>query len=81
MATNRALFGAAKMILFMNLFFGGATSLVEMVLKTAAIYMLAVAVGVAFPRYRLDQSIRFFLRVPALIGIAGVIFASWFYGG
>lgn len=77
MATNRALFGAAKMILFMNLFFGGATSLLEMVLKTAAIYLVAVAVGVSFPRYRLDQSIRFFLKIPTLIGIGGVIFASW----
>ena len=74
--TNRAIFGAAKLILFMNLFFGGATGLVELVLKTVAIYMVAVAVGVAFPRYRVDQSIRFFLRIPTVIGIAAVVFVQ-----
>lgn len=76
MATNQALFGAAKLILFMDLFFGGATNLVELVLKTAAIYMVAVFVGVSFPRFRLDQSIRFFLKVPTLIGIAAIVFVQ-----
>ena len=74
--TNRALFGVAKLILYMNLFFGGATGFFELVLKTVAIYMVAVAVGVAFPRFRVDQSIRFFLKVPTLIGIAAVVFVQ-----
>ncbi len=79
LATNRALFGAAKLILYMNLFFGGATGLIELMIKVWAIYMVAVAVGVAFPRFRVDQSIRFFLKIPTLIGIAAVVFVQIYF--
>ncbi len=78
MSTNRAIFASAKLILFMDLFFGGATGIFEMVIKTWAIYMVAVVVGAAFPRYRVDQSIRFFLRIPTLIGIAAIAFVQIF---
>jgi len=74
--TNRALFGATKLILFMNLFFGGATGLVELMIKTWVIYMFAIAVGVAFPRFRVDQSIRFFFKIPTLIGIASIVYVQ-----
>jgi NADH-quinone oxidoreductase subunit H len=73
---NRALFGATKLILFMNLFFGGATGLIELMIKTLLIYMVAVIVGVAFPRYRVEQAIRFFFKIPTLIGIMAVIYAQ-----
>ena len=73
---NRALFGATKLILFMNLFFGGATGLIELMIKTWLIYMVAIVVGVAFPRFRVDQSIRFFLKVPTLIGIASIVYVQ-----
>jgi len=73
---NRALFGATKLVLFMNLFFGGATGWIELMLKTLAIYMVAVVVGVAFPRFRVDQSIRFFFRIPTLVGIISIIYVQ-----
>jgi NADH-quinone oxidoreductase subunit H len=79
MQLNRAIFAAAKLVLYMDLFFGGATNLLVLMVKTWAIYMVPVFVGAAFPRYRIDQSIRFFLRVPTLIGIAAVIFADFFF--
>lgn len=78
MATNQAVFAGAKLILFMDLFFGGANGLVGLVVKTWAIYMIAVFVGAAFPRFRVDQSIRFFLRVPTLIGIAAIAYVQLF---
>jgi NADH-quinone oxidoreductase subunit H len=78
MATNRAVFAGAKLILFMDLFFGGATNWIEVVIKTWAIYMVAVFVGAAFPRFRVDQSIRFFLRIPTLIGLASIAFVQIF---
>ncbi|MDY6915504.1 MAG: complex I subunit 1 family protein, partial [Candidatus Cloacimonadota bacterium] len=71
--TNRAIFTSAKLVLFMNLYFGGATNIFEMVIKTFLLYMLSVVVGVAFPRFRTEQSIRFFLGVPLLLGIIAVI--------
>lgn len=70
--TNRAIFNMAKLILFMNLFFGGAGNLVVLVVKTFFIYMISVAVGVSFPRFRTEQSIRFFLKYPALIGVLAI---------
>ena len=73
---NRALFGATKLILFMNLFFGGATGLLELMIKTFVIYMVAIAVGVSFPRFRVDQSIRFFFKIPTLVGIASIVYVQ-----
>jgi NADH-quinone oxidoreductase subunit H len=77
--TNRALFGATKLVLFMNLFFGGATGWIELMIKTLAIYMVAVVVGVAFPRFRVDQSIRFFFKIPTLIGIISIIYVQMMF--
>jgi NADH-quinone oxidoreductase subunit H len=74
--TNRALFGATKLVLFMNLFFGGATGWIELMIKTLLIYMVAVVVGVAFPRFRIEQAIRFFFRIPTLVGILAVVYAQ-----
>ena len=74
--TNRALFGATKLILFMNLFFGGATGWVELMIKTLLIYMVAIVIGVAFPRFRVDQGIRFFFKIPTVIGIMSIIYVQ-----
>lgn len=79
MQVNAAIFAAAKLVLYMNLFFGGATNLIELMVKTWAIYMVPIAVAAAFPRLRIDQSIRFFLRVPTLIGIGAVVFANYLF--
>ena len=77
--TNRAIFNGAKMVLFMNLFWGGAAhpnifiAILIMVAKTFMIYLYVVIVGVSFPRFKTEQSIRFFLGVPTLLGIGAVI--------
>ena len=75
--TNRAIFNAAKLVLYVNLFFGGATNFVELIVKTFLLYFITVFVGVAFPRFRTDQSIRFFLGIPALLGIAGILIVAF----
>jgi NADH-quinone oxidoreductase subunit H len=74
--TNRAIFNAAKLVLFMNLYFGGATNILSMIAKTFAIYMVTVIIGVSFPRFRVEQSVRFFLKVPTLIGVIAVLIYS-----
>lgn len=71
--TNRAIFPMAKVILFMNLFFGGASSWPELILKAFLIYMWSVFVGVSFPRFRIDQSIRWLLKVPLALGILAIV--------
>jgi len=73
MQANRAFFASAKLILFMNLFFGGATNIPIMVVKTFLLYMVAVFVGVVFPRFRLEDSVRWFVKIPTAIGIVAVL--------
>ncbi|MGC9512144.1 MAG: respiratory chain complex I subunit 1 family protein [Fidelibacterota bacterium] len=72
--TNRAIFPMAKTILYVNLFFGGATNWPVLIVKVFLLYMWPVFIGVAFPRFRVDQSIRWFLRIPTLIGILAILF-------
>jgi NADH-quinone oxidoreductase subunit H len=76
--TNRAIFNGAKMVLFMNLFWGGAAhpnifvAILILMAKTFLIYLYVTIVGASFPRFKTEQSIRFFLGVPTLIGVAAV---------
>jgi NADH-quinone oxidoreductase subunit H len=76
--SNRAIFPMAKAVLFMNLFFGGATNFGEMMIKTFLIIMWSVFVGVSFPRFRVEQSIRWFLRVPLIIGLLAIAYVQFF---
>ncbi|MBE0642227.1 MAG: NADH-quinone oxidoreductase subunit H [Bacteroidales bacterium] len=76
--SNRAIFPLAKAILFMNLFFGGATTIFMLMLKTFLLLMWPVLVGVAFPRFRVEQSIRWFLGVPLVLGLLGVAYVHFF---
>ncbi|OQX84549.1 MAG: hypothetical protein B6D63_04255 [Candidatus Latescibacteria bacterium 4484_7] len=71
--TNRSIFAAAKLVLFMDLFFGGATSIVTMIVKTFLIFMWCVFVGAVFPRFRVEQSVRWLLKAPTAIGIIAVL--------
>lgn len=73
MQSNRSIFASAKLILFMNLFFGGATSIPEMAIKTFLIFFFCVFVGVVFPRFRVEQSVRWFLKLPTMVGILAVV--------
>jgi NADH-quinone oxidoreductase subunit H len=75
MMSGRALFGVAKSALYMNLFFGGARSVPEALLKIFLIYLWPVIVGAVFPRFRAEQSVRFFLGWPTVLGLAGIALA------
>ncbi len=71
--TNSAILHVVEAALFMNLFFGGATNWFEFILKTFLIYFWSVFVGVVFPRFRIEQSVAWFLKVPLVFGILAVI--------
>jgi NADH-quinone oxidoreductase subunit H len=73
MQTNRVIFPIAKTIIYMNLFFGGATSWLEFSIKVFALYMITVLIGVVFPRFRVEQSIRFFLKWGLPVGILAIL--------
>jgi NADH-quinone oxidoreductase subunit H len=73
MQTNRAIMPIAKIVLYMNLFFGGAASWPVFCVKVFLIYLFSVFVGVVFPRFRVEQSVRWFLLWAVPIGIAAIL--------
>lgn len=73
MQTNRVIFPIAKIVVFMNLFFGGAASWPVFFLKVFLIYLFSVFVGVVFPRFRVEQSVRWFLIWAVPLGIVAIV--------
>ncbi|PLX22291.1 MAG: hypothetical protein C0599_06745 [Salinivirgaceae bacterium] len=71
--TNGAVLHVVEAALFMNLFFGGATNWAEFIIKTFLIYFWSVFVGVVHPRFRIEQSVVWFLKIPLAIGVLAVI--------
>lgn len=74
MQTNRVLFPIAKIVIYMNLFFGGATNWPVFFLKVFLLYLFSAFVGVVFPRFRVEQSIRFFLIWAVPLGVLAIVF-------
>lgn len=73
MQTNRAIFPIAKIVVYMNLFFGGAASWPVFFLKVFLIYLFSAFVGVVFPRFRVEQSIRWFLVWAVPLGVLAIL--------
>lgn len=71
--TNSAILHVVEAALFMNLFFGGASNWFEFILKTFLIYFWSVFVGVVFPRFRIEQSVVWFLKIPLVLGVLAII--------
>ena len=85
--TNRTIYPIAKVMLFVSLFFGGVklysgfdstilngvVTFLIFFLKTFTLYMWSVFVGLSFPRFRVEQSIRWFLGIPSILGIISII--------
>jgi len=73
MQTNRAIYPVAKIVIYMNLFFGGATDWPIFFLKVFVIYLWSAFVGVVFPRFRVEQSIRWFLIWAVPLGVLSIV--------
>ena len=73
MFSGRAIFGVAKLVLFVNLLFGGASSWPALLIKTFLLYMFPVFVSPVFPRFRTEQSIRFLWFVPTSLAVVDLI--------
>ncbi|MEA3287267.1 MAG: complex I subunit 1 family protein [Candidatus Marinimicrobia bacterium] len=77
MMTSRSIFTFVKLVLFVDLFFGGASSFIELLIKTFVLYLFALFVGLVNPRFRTEQSIQFWWKWPAAIGILAVLLVAW----
>jgi NADH-quinone oxidoreductase subunit H len=76
MMTSGSIFAFVKLTLYVDIFFGGANNLVELVIKTFILYMYPVLWGAVSPRFRTEQAVRFFWGWPVLFGIIALIQAS-----
>jgi NADH-quinone oxidoreductase subunit H len=61
--------------LFVNLFLGGAGEPFTFLLKMLIVFMLGVFVNAVFPRFRIEQAIRFNWTWPTILALAGLIIA------
>ena len=72
--SQSAIFSFAKLLLMVDLFLGGASNLLELVVKTFILFILAVFVGNVYARFTTVQSVEFLIRVPSVIALIGLIF-------
>jgi len=64
--------------LFVHLFLGGATSLVEFVIKYFAVYTMANLFSNVNGRFKIDQVVKFFYKWPLLMAVAQAVVAIYF---
>ncbi len=72
--SQSAIFSFAKLLLMVNLFLGGASNLIELVVKTFILFLAAVLVGNVYARFTTIQSVEFLIRVPSAIAVVGLLF-------
>ncbi len=72
--SQSAIFSFAKLLLMVNLFFGGADNLLELIFKTFVLFLSAVLVGNVYARFTTIQSVEFLVRVPSAIAVVGLLF-------
>ena len=73
-----SLFAFAKLVLIVDLFLGGADSLVMLVLKTFTIFVAIIFIGIVYGRYKVEQAVDFLMKLPTLIAVLGLARVVWF---
>jgi NADH-quinone oxidoreductase subunit H len=64
--------------LFVHLFLGGATNIVEFILKYFAVYTLANLISNVNGRFKIDQVVKFFYKWPLAMAVFQAIIAIYF---
>ena len=76
--SQRMIFSVAKLVLWMDLFMGGASNVLDLIWKTFALFLFQAVFSIVFPRFKLEQAIDFLWKIPLAIGIIGIIIRFWF---
>jgi len=63
--------------LFINLFLGGATSIIWFLAKYFVVYTFASLISQALGRFKIDQVIKYFYRVPIILAIIQAALVVW----
>jgi NADH-quinone oxidoreductase subunit H len=61
--------------LFVNLFLGGAANIFSFFLKMLVVFVLGVCVNAVFPRFRIEQAVKYLWRWPTLLAFVGLVIA------
>jgi len=59
--------------LYVDLFLGGAANLGTFFLKMLVVFLIGVFIGAVYPRFRIDQALRYCWKWPTLIALVGLI--------
>ncbi len=71
--SQSAVFTFAKLLLMVDLFWGGAATLLELIFKTFVFFVVTVFIGNVYGRFTTVQSVEFLLKVPTVIAIVGLL--------
>ena len=75
MMTTNAMFVVAKLVLLVDLFFGGASNIFILAIKIFLLYLYPLFVGLVFPRFAMEDTFLFLWKWPTLIGFIGLAIA------
>jgi len=67
-----------EVTLFVHLFLGGATNIVEFLIKYFAVYTLANLISNVNGRFKIDQVVTFFYKWPLLMAVTQAVIAIYF---
>ncbi len=76
MMTASSIYTFTKLALIVDIFLGGASSWLMMIVKTLALYMVPVLWAIVNPRYRTDQALRVLWGWPLIFAIVSLIIAA-----
>jgi NADH-quinone oxidoreductase subunit H len=62
--------------LFVNLFLGGSADPVVFLVKMLVVFVLAVFVHAVFPRFRIEQAVKYLWKWPMLLAFVGLIIVT-----
>lgn len=81
MVIEHSLHAAVVLSLLVDLFFGGATNLGIFILKMTGLFLIGVLINAVYPRFRMEQALRYCWRWPTWFALAGLIMAMVTKGG
>ncbi len=59
--------------LFVNLFMGGAANIVVFFVKMLVVFVLGLCINAVFPRFKIEQAIKYLWKWPTLLAFVGLI--------
>ena len=71
--SQNLIFSFAKLVLWVNLFMGGASNFIELIIKTFALFMVQLLVGAVYPRLKVEQAVDLLWKIPVVLGIISIV--------